>query len=106
MLNESSEKAHQMVALGLLTRIFYASEPLGELSRYYCCGSSHALSRAVLFPSLSTAVPACLDMNASFWQLQRSPVDPTAIGFLLPSPVGLLRCLHIDVNASSLLDVA
>lgn len=33
MLNESSEKAHQLVALGLLARIFYASEPLGEFRR-------------------------------------------------------------------------
>lgn len=32
MLNESSEKAHQLVALGLLARIFYASEPLGKSS--------------------------------------------------------------------------
>ncbi|CAB1099608.1 unnamed protein product [Ectocarpus sp. CCAP 1310/34] len=31
MLNESSEKAHQLVALGLLARIFYASEPLDKL---------------------------------------------------------------------------
>lgn len=30
LLNESSERAHQLVALGLLARIFYASEPLGE----------------------------------------------------------------------------
>lgn len=30
MLYESSEKAHQLVALGLLARVFYASEPLGE----------------------------------------------------------------------------
>lgn len=40
MLNESSEKAHQLVALGLLARVFYASEPLGtffifeEMSKY------------------------------------------------------------------------
>lgn len=34
MLNESPEKAHQLVALGLLARIFYASEPLGE-SRHF-----------------------------------------------------------------------
>ncbi|CAM9181854.1 unnamed protein product [Hapterophycus canaliculatus] len=31
MLNESSERAHQLVALGLLARIFYASEPLDKL---------------------------------------------------------------------------
>eukprot|EP00903_Cladosiphon_okamuranus_P017376 g16007.t1 len=31
MLIESSEKAHQLVALGLLARIFYASEPLDKL---------------------------------------------------------------------------
>ncbi|CAM9634093.1 unnamed protein product [Ectocarpus sp. 13 AM-2016] len=31
MLNESSEKTHQLVALGLLARIFYASEPLDKL---------------------------------------------------------------------------
>lgn len=30
MLNESSEKAHQLVALGLLARVFYAQEPLGK----------------------------------------------------------------------------
>lgn len=30
MLNESSEEAHQLVALGLLARVFYASEPLGQ----------------------------------------------------------------------------
>lgn len=36
MLNESSEKPHQLVALGLLATIFYASEPLGEVSTLMC----------------------------------------------------------------------
>lgn len=41
MLNESSEEAHQVVALGLLARIFYTSEPLGEFHRL--SASFHAL---------------------------------------------------------------
>lgn len=58
MLNESSEKAHQLVALGLLARIFYASEPLGESRRVLACVCSHP-------PRDAAAILICPGMRSS-----------------------------------------
>lgn len=60
MLNESFEKAHQLVALGLLARIFYASEPLGESHRFNSIRLQYStLFRVVPLKYDKYSIPAC-----------------------------------------------
>lgn len=74
LLNESSEEAHQVVALGLLARIFYASEPLGRsadlLSGCRICHLLKTRSKVFIYfvlPSSAAAFGSLPVFSRSSW---------------------------------------